>query len=140
MASNKQRPPKRNIQKPASKPEKAASQVGTEASVTVGGGDARAQHKQALLGLQRATRRPRPLKAGDDGESSGGRLFVNALARGLEVLSAFRADDLTLGNLENALLVDACSNPDSVLNPVALRLRKITKILQQQQPKLGVRL
>ncbi|WP_082364121.1 IclR family transcriptional regulator [Rhodopseudomonas sp. AAP120] len=48
--------------------------------------------------LQRASRRPRAEGADDD----AGRMFVSALARGLDVLGAFRAGDRALGNLELA--------------------------------------
>ncbi|MGO4714167.1 IclR family transcriptional regulator [Bradyrhizobium sp. 2TAF24] len=64
--------------------------------------DERARKRSARMKLQRAARRPR---ASDDEaaeDSAGGRLFVSALARGLEVLSAFRARDRALGNLELA--------------------------------------
>ncbi|MCD0420300.1 IclR family transcriptional regulator [Rubrivivax sp. JA1024] len=50
--------------------------------------------------LQRAARRPRADAA--DRCDAGGRLFVSALARGLEVLGAFRAGDRALGNQELA--------------------------------------
>ncbi|WP_349644326.1 IclR family transcriptional regulator [Rhodopseudomonas sp. BR0M22] len=50
--------------------------------------------------LQRAARRPRADAA--DRDDAGGRLFVSALARGLEVLGAFRAGDRALGNQELA--------------------------------------
>jgi DNA-binding IclR family transcriptional regulator len=74
---------------------KAANRAATIAS------DERAKKKTARLSLQRAARRPR---AADNSEAddAGGRLFVTALARGLEVLSAFRAGDRALGNLELA--------------------------------------
>ncbi len=47
--------------------------------------------------MQRASRRPRAEPAEDTG-----RMFVSALARGLDVLGAFRAGDRALGNLELA--------------------------------------
>ncbi|MCG6205651.1 IclR family transcriptional regulator [Rhodopseudomonas sp. HC1] len=47
--------------------------------------------------MQRASRRPRAEPADD-----AGRMFVSALARGLDVLGAFRAGDRALGNLELA--------------------------------------
>ena len=62
----------------------------------------RAKKKSARLLLQRASRRPRASEKGEVAEDAGGRLFVTALARGLEVLSAFRAGDGALGNLELA--------------------------------------
>jgi DNA-binding IclR family transcriptional regulator len=62
----------------------------------------RAKKKSAHLLLQRATRRPRAAKKDEAADDAGGRLFVTALARGLEVLSAFRAGDGALGNLELA--------------------------------------
>lgn len=64
--------------------------------------EARVKKKSARLLLQRATRRPRAAATDDAPEDAGGRLFVTALARGLEVLSAFRAGDGALGNLELA--------------------------------------
>ena len=64
--------------------------------------DERAKKKSARLLLQRASRRPRNPENDDATEDSGGRLFVTALARGLEVLSAFKAGDRALGNLELA--------------------------------------
>lgn len=64
--------------------------------------DERAKKKSAHLLLQRASRRPRASDKGEGAEDAGGRLFVTALARGLEVLSAFRAGDGALGNLELA--------------------------------------
>lgn len=62
----------------------------------------RAKKKSARLLLQRASRRPRASDNGEAADDAGGRLFVTALARGLEVLSAFRAGDGALGNLELA--------------------------------------
>ncbi|MGH6709589.1 MAG: IclR family transcriptional regulator [Bradyrhizobium sp.] len=62
----------------------------------------RSKRKSARLLLQRASRRPRTAEKGEVAEDAGGRLFVTALARGLEVLSAFRAGDGALGNLELA--------------------------------------
>jgi DNA-binding IclR family transcriptional regulator len=62
----------------------------------------RAKKKSARLLLQRASRRPRAADKGEVADDAGGRLFVTALARGLEVLSAFRAGDGALGNLELA--------------------------------------
>jgi DNA-binding IclR family transcriptional regulator len=50
--------------------------------------------------LQRASRRPRTAET--EADDTGGRLFVSALARGLDVLGAFRAGDRALGNLELA--------------------------------------
>lgn len=50
--------------------------------------------------LHRAARRPRATDTKTD--DAGGRLFVSALARGLDVLSAFRARDRALGNQELA--------------------------------------
>lgn len=64
--------------------------------------DERAKKKSARLLLQRASRRPRSADKGEVADDAGGRLFVTALARGLEVLSAFRAGDGALGNLELA--------------------------------------
>lgn len=64
--------------------------------------DERAKKKSARLLLQRASRRPRTSEKGEAADDAGGRLFVTALARGLEVLSAFRAGDGALGNLELA--------------------------------------
>jgi DNA-binding IclR family transcriptional regulator len=52
------------------------------------------------LARQRASRRPRVNAEGQD--DAGGRLFVSALARGFEVLGAFRSRDVALGNLELA--------------------------------------
>lgn len=48
--------------------------------------------------MQRASRRPRAETSEDD----AGRMFVSALARGLDVLGAFRAGDRALGNQELA--------------------------------------
>lgn len=62
----------------------------------------RAKKKRVRQMLQRASRRPRTTEKGEAAEDAGGRLFVTALARGLEVLSAFRAGDSALGNLELA--------------------------------------
>jgi DNA-binding IclR family transcriptional regulator len=62
----------------------------------------RAKKKSARLLLQRASRRPRASEKSEVAEDAGGRLFVTALARGLEVLSAFKAGDGALGNLELA--------------------------------------
>jgi DNA-binding IclR family transcriptional regulator len=64
--------------------------------------DERAKKKSARMLLQRAARRPRTAVDDNDGNDAGGRLFVTALARGLDVLSAFRAGDRALGNLELA--------------------------------------
>lgn len=64
--------------------------------------DERARKRSARMKLQRAARRPRTGADDDAAEGAGGRLFVTALARGLEVLSAFRARDRALGNLELA--------------------------------------
>ncbi|CAN5336107.1 IclR family transcriptional regulator [soil metagenome] len=64
--------------------------------------DERAKKKSARLLLQRASRRPRASEKEGAAEDAGGRLFVTALARGLEVLGAFRAGDGALGNLELA--------------------------------------
>jgi DNA-binding IclR family transcriptional regulator len=61
--------------------------------------------KNARL-LQRAARRPRTALNDDVPADAGGRLFVTALARGLEVLSAFKAGDGALGNLELAKRTD----------------------------------
>jgi len=77
----------------AAKPVRRASSAAT---------DERAKKKSARLLLQRASRRPRPSEKGEAAEDAGGRLFVTALARGLEVLGAFRAGDGALGNLELA--------------------------------------
>lgn len=64
--------------------------------------DERARKRSARMKLQRAARRPRATDDEAAEDSAGGRLFVSALARGLEVLSAFRARDRALGNLELA--------------------------------------
>ena len=79
---------------------RAAKPVGRGSSATA---DERAKKKRARLLLQRASRRPRASEKGEAADDAGGRLFVTALARGLEVLSAFRAGDGALGNLELAL-------------------------------------
>ncbi len=71
-----------------------------------GANEERAKKKSARLSLQRASRRPRAPEKGEPAEDAGGRLFVTALARGLEVLSAFRAGDGALGNLELARRTD----------------------------------
>jgi len=68
--------------------------------------DERAKKKSARLLLQRASRRPRAADKNELAEDAGGRLFVTALARGLEVLSAFKAGDGALGNLELAKRTD----------------------------------
>jgi len=60
-----------------------------------------AKKKGARL-LQRAARRPRSAAKDDVSEGDDGRPFVTALARGLDVLSAFKAGDGALGNLELA--------------------------------------
>ena len=73
--------------------------VGRASSIAA---DERAKKKSERLLLQRASRRPRAPENNEVAEDAGGRLFVTALARGLEVLSAFRAGDGTLGNLELA--------------------------------------
>lgn len=78
---------------------RAAKPAGRPSSVAT---EERAKKKTARLLLQRASRRPRASDADDSAEDGGGRLFVTALARGLEVLSAFRAGDGALGNLELA--------------------------------------
>ncbi|RED35211.1 IclR family transcriptional regulator [Rhodopseudomonas thermotolerans] len=75
-------------------PVKAAKQ-----SASAGAED-RAQRRVERQSLQRAARRPRADAA--DRDDAGGRLFVSALARGLEVLGAFRAGDRALGNQELA--------------------------------------
>jgi DNA-binding IclR family transcriptional regulator len=75
---------------------KPASQAASAAS------EERAKKKSARMLLQRATRRPRAATKNEVADDAGGRLFVTALARGLEVLSAFRAGDRALGNLELA--------------------------------------
>jgi DNA-binding IclR family transcriptional regulator len=62
----------------------------------------RGKKKSARLLLQRAARRPRAAAIDDAPDDAGGRLFVTALARGLEVLSAFKAGDGTLSNQELA--------------------------------------
>lgn len=62
----------------------------------------RAKKKSARMLLQRAARRPRAAAKDEVADDAGGRLFVTALARGLEVLSAFRAGDRALGNLDLA--------------------------------------
>lgn len=62
----------------------------------------RAKKKSARMLLQRAARRPRVAAKDETNNDAGGRLFVTALARGLDVLSAFRAGDRALGNLELA--------------------------------------
>jgi DNA-binding IclR family transcriptional regulator len=82
--------------KSSSKSGKAAGRAPAAAS------DERAKKKSARLMLQRAARRPRSTGNDEVADDAGGRLFVTALARGLEVLSAFRAGDRTLGNLELA--------------------------------------
>ena len=84
-----------------SKPDggRAAKPAGRSAAAA---SEERAKKKSARLLLQRASRRPRPSEKGEIAEDAGGRLFVTALARGLEVLSAFRAGDGALGNLELA--------------------------------------
>jgi DNA-binding IclR family transcriptional regulator len=78
---------------------RAAKSAGRASSTTT---DERAKKKSARLLLQRAARRPRASEKGEAAEDAGGRLFVTALARGLEVLGAFRAGDGALGNLELA--------------------------------------
>ena len=78
---------------------RAAKPAGRASSTTT---DERAKKKSARLLLQRASRRPRAADKGEVADDAGGRLFVTALARGLEVLSAFRAGDGALGNLELA--------------------------------------
>jgi DNA-binding IclR family transcriptional regulator len=78
---------------------RAAKPVGRASSTAI---DERAKKKSARLLLQRASRRPRASEKDDVAEDAGGRLFVTALARGLEVLGAFRAGDGALGNLELA--------------------------------------
>lgn len=78
---------------------RAAKPVGRGSAAAT---DERAKKKSARLLLQRASRRPRTAKKGEAADDAGGRLFVTALARGLEVLSAFRAGDGALGNLELA--------------------------------------
>ncbi|NVN88347.1 MAG: IclR family transcriptional regulator [Rhodopseudomonas sp.] len=78
---------------------RAAKPLGRASAVAT---DERAKKKSARLLLQRASRRPRAAEQGEGAEDGGGRLFVTALARGLEVLSAFRAGDGALGNLELA--------------------------------------
>jgi DNA-binding IclR family transcriptional regulator len=75
------------------KPAGRASPIATEE---------RAKKKSARLLLQRASRRPRASDKAEAADDAGGRLFVTALARGLEVLGAFRAGDGALGNLELA--------------------------------------
>jgi len=75
---------------------KPAGQAASAAS------EERAKKKSARMLLQRATRRPRTATKNEVADDAGGRLFVTALARGLEVLSAFRAGDRALGNLELA--------------------------------------
>jgi len=75
------------------KPAGRASSIATEE---------RAKKKSARLLLQRASRRPRASDKAEVADDAGGRLFVTALARGLEVLGAFRAGDGALGNLELA--------------------------------------
>lgn len=76
----------------------------SRAGSTKAASDAKARQRVATQQLQRAARRPRSADAeADDG---GGRLFVSALARGLDVLSAFRAGDRALGNQELAERTD----------------------------------
>lgn len=67
--------------------------------------------------LQRASRRPRSTKAGADG-ISGGRLFVTALARGLDVLGAFRSGDRSLGNPE---LAERTGLPKPTISRITIR-------------------
>lgn len=74
---------------------------GTNAKRSAAAGtEERAQRRAERQSLQRAARRPRADAA--DRDDAGGRLFVSALARGLEVLGAFRAGDRALGNQELA--------------------------------------
>src|ERR1700728_2761288 len=58
----------------------------------------RAKKRGARMLLQRAARRPRAATKNELADDAGGRLFVTALARGLEVLSAFRAGCPALGD------------------------------------------
>src|SRR3984957_16150095 len=98
-----------NVDKP---PRKSTSGARHAAAKTKGGNpvgqapsaasEERAKKKTARMLLQRATRRPRTATKNEVADDAGGRLFVPALARGLEVLSAFRAGDRALGNLELA--------------------------------------
>jgi DNA-binding IclR family transcriptional regulator len=88
-AAGKNKPDDARATKPAGRPASTATEE-------------RAKKKSARLQLQRASRRPRGPEKGEAAEDAGGRLFVTALARGLEVLSAFRAGDGALGNLELA--------------------------------------
>ena len=78
---------------------RGAKPLGRASSVAT---DERAKKKSARLLLQCASRRPRAPDNGEVADDAGGRLFVTALARGLDVLSAFRAGDGALGNLELA--------------------------------------
>ncbi|WP_448030945.1 IclR family transcriptional regulator [Bradyrhizobium liaoningense] len=65
-----------------------------------GAGEAETRPRADKQQLQRAARRPRSTET--EADDAGGRLFVSALARGLDVLSAFRARDRALGNQELA--------------------------------------
>jgi DNA-binding IclR family transcriptional regulator len=71
-----------------------------EKKPSIGLAEERAKQPMDRQLLQRASRRPRSTES--DADDGGGRLFVSALARGLDVLGAFRAGDRALGNLELA--------------------------------------
>jgi DNA-binding IclR family transcriptional regulator len=74
--------------------------AGSAKAAKAQGGNAKAKQRTANQLLQRATRRPRATEA--EADDAGGRLFVSALARGLDVLGSFRAGDRALGNQELA--------------------------------------
>ncbi|MBB1091603.1 IclR family transcriptional regulator [Rhodopseudomonas palustris] len=77
-----------------------AAKTVAERSAVTPASEERAQRRAKQQALQRASRRPRAGAA--DSDDAGGRLFVSALARGLDVLGAFRAGDRALGNRELA--------------------------------------
>ncbi len=87
------------------RPGRTKARVGKAQQRSAGSAQNLSEKKLAHLQLQRATRRPR---AGGKTaqEDPGGRLFVTALARGLEVLGAFRAGEGPLGNQELARRTD----------------------------------
>jgi DNA-binding IclR family transcriptional regulator len=99
MEEKTRRPSPRATGKSKANDARAAKPVGRGSAAAT---DERAKKKSARLLLQRASRRPRTAEKGESADDAGGRLFVTALARGLEVLSAFRAGDGALGNLELA--------------------------------------
>jgi len=88
---------KRNPRNASGSPARSTKAAGKPQA---GAGDEATKQRADRKHLQRAARRPRTRET--EADDAGGRLFVSALARGLDVLGAFRAGDRVLGNQELA--------------------------------------